>query len=96
MIRYIVYLYIILKTKRFKKICKFNNGICIGKENCCIGCIHLINNKCNIICIHCRIWFCETACQSMTKKDYITINRLYDLACKYKLLNFRNASNLFT
>lgn len=87
--RHLVYLYIVFKTKRYKKYCGFKNGTCINGIICCTGCKHLKNNKCNISCVHCKIWFCVPCCQTMTKRDYKYVNKLYDLASKYGLLAFR-------
>ena len=70
-------------------MCGFKNGVCINGEPCCNGCEYLKNSKCSISCVHCNIWYCETVCKDMTKKDYMMINKLYDLADKYKLLDFR-------
>lgn len=89
MIRHLIYLYIIVNTKRYKKYCAFKDGCCINGEACCTNCKYLKNSRCSVSCVHCKIWFCTTVCKSMPKKDYIFINRLYDLASKYELLEFR-------
>jgi hypothetical protein len=92
--RYLIYLWIIFKTRRYKNLCGFKNGVCINVESCCTDCRHLKDSKCSIVCVHCNIWFCQTVCKSMSKKDYLYINKLYDLADRYDMLDFRSPFNI--
>lgn len=64
--------------------CKVTDGKCIRGHFCCNGCVYLIDNKCSIKSLLCKLWLCEKF--SVNESVVSELKDIFDIALSNDLL----------
>jgi hypothetical protein len=73
--------------------CKVSNNDCLAKCGfCCQGCQHLVDNKCSVKALYCRLWYCSMV--PLTTDQRSTLIKLLGEAREYNILHCRQSKEV--